>query len=330
MDWTTNVAVHESASPDFTRERILAALQRGELDPSLLYAGLRQTSLWTHLHDTLSPARTDSSVAGLYETAFGEIARNVCANVVHVVSLACGSGGKDVSCLRALRTDARATIYTPADISVEMVLTAQRIASRAFRGLQCTPLVCDLARCSVLPAILKQFDPSGTERLILFLGTIHNYWPSDILKSVLYPLRAQDQLLVGANLAPSENYNEHLTRILAQYDNPPTRAWLMGALSELGLMKEDGELYFRLADAEDKTKLGRIEARFRFSRVCEARVLTETVRFDKGSELRAFYSYRFTPDRLRAFLQDSGLEITSEWLSLEEGLFLCRRSKGLA
>jgi L-histidine Nalpha-methyltransferase len=326
MDWTTNVAVHESASPEFTRERILAALRRGELDPTLLYGGLRQTTLWTRLHELVSPARVDSAVLGLYENAFQQIASTMRGNVAHVVSLACGSGAKDRACLKALRSDTRAVIYTPADLSLEMVLGAHRAAAAELRGLQSTPLVCDLGRCSVLPAILKQFDPSGAERLILFLGTIHNYWPPEILKSVLYPLRAQDRLLIGANLAPAETYEESVSRILQQYDNAPTRAWLLGALSEAGMTEAEGELRFRLVDAEDGTKLRRIEAQFCFRVTREAQVLREGVKFEAGSSLRVFYSYRFTVERLRAFLNEAGLQITSEWLQPEEGLFLCRRA----
>src|SRR5207248_1839786 len=108
--------------------------------------------------------------------------------------LACGDGSKDLHCLREIRATNRVALYTPADISWEMVLTAARAAASELRGLQATPLVCDLVNCSVMPAILKSFDPAGAERLLLFLGTIHNYWPPEMLSALLYPLRSQDQL----------------------------------------------------------------------------------------------------------------------------------------
>jgi L-histidine Nalpha-methyltransferase len=328
MDWTSNVAVHESASPEFTRERIVNRLRAGEIDPSLLYAGLRQSTLWTVLHNSVSPAQKNPSFAALYETAFAESAVNCRGNVIHLVSLACGSGGKEVRCLRSLRSSDRAVIYTPADVSLEMVLTARNAATREFRGLQCTPLVCELTRCTVLPAILKGFDPSGAERLILFLGTIHNYWPPEILKSILYPLRAQDHLLIGANLAPADAYDQSLERILTQYDNAPTRAWLMGALSEFGLTAEDGHLEFSIQPADTQPSLKRIEARFRLLRPREIYILDETISLQKSSELRVFYSHRFTPAHLHAFFKESGLDLVREWILPEEGLFLCRRSAG--
>lgn len=326
MDWVTPIALHESASPHATRERIIERLRGRALDPSILYSGLRQTSLWIELHRAVSPARRDPAVTALYPETFASIAGLETANVIHVISLACGDGAKDLTCLRSLRDSRRAVLYTPADISFEMVAGAQRAAVSALRGLQCTPLVCELSRCSVLPAILKQFDPSGAERLILFLGTIHNYWPPEIFKSILHPLRSQDRLLIGANLAPAQDYEASLSRILLQYDNEPTRRWLLGALSELGLMPEDGELTFALAPAETLPDLKRIEASFLIQRPVELSVLGEKFLFPSGTALQVFYSYRFTPDHLRSFLEESGLAIEREWLLPEEGLFLCRRT----
>lgn len=326
MDWTTSVAVHESASPEAVRARIVAALRRGELDPALLYAGVRQATLWTALHTSVSPAKVDPAVAELYAQAFAGAASRCRGNVVHVVSLACGSGGKDRAAIGALRTAERAVIYTPVDLSLELVLTAASEAAASFRGLQCTPLLCELASCSVLPAILKQFDPSGAERLILFLGTIHNFWPPEILRSVLYPVRSQDQLLIGANLAPADSYDAALTDILRQYDNAPTRAWLWGALSELGLGDGDGELNIGLASSELIPGLKRIEARFEFKRETVVRAFEESISFEAGSCLRVFYSHRFTPAHLHQFLHEAGLTVTDEWVLPQEGLFLCQRT----
>lgn len=325
MDWTTNVAVHESAGPGFTRERILAALRRGEVDASLLYAGLRQTTLWMALHHAVSPAQRDASVAALYDEAFADAARTVRGNVAHVISLACGDGSKDVRCLHALRSQDRAVLYTPADISLEMVLESARGATASIPGLQANPLVCDLLHCSVLPGILKSFDPSGAERLILFLGAIQNHSALESLKGILNAVRSQDRLLAGSNLAPARDYDAAMARILPQYDNPPTRAWLWGALSELGLHPKDGELRIEIAGG-DEGGLKRFEACFIFGQTTEVAVLSEKIAFEKGASLRVFYSQRFTPNSLREILRQAGLEVVGEWTAPEEGLFLCRRA----
>ncbi|HTG44196.1 MAG TPA: L-histidine N(alpha)-methyltransferase, partial [Verrucomicrobiae bacterium] len=303
MDWTANVAVHESASPDFLREEISGALKDGRVHPHLLYSGMRQTALWVALHRAYSPAQRDERCRALYQGVFRRAIEQVRGNVLHVVSLACGDGSKDLQCLQELREGSRTGIYTPVDISLEMVLTAHRTSAKALRGLQSTPLLCDLARCSVLPAILKGFDPSGAERLILFLGTIHNYSPPEIVRSILYPLRSQDQLLISANLVGVPDYQVGLESARAQYDNEPTRAWLLGALSELGLTDEDGELSFSIVESETVATLKRIQAFFALNRSRKIVLFGEEMDLAQGTKLSVFFSYRFTLGQVRAFLQ---------------------------
>src|SRR5262245_11311752 len=327
MDWTANVGVHESASPSFLREQIVSELEQGRVHPHLLYSGLRQSSLWIELHQALSPARRDQDCVALYDAAFQKATEGLRGNVAHVVSLACGDGSKDVRCLKQIRASERAAIYTPVDLSLDLVLTACRESSAAIRGLQATPLLCDLPRCSVLPAILKSFDPSGSERILLFLGTIHNYWPPEILRSILYPLRSLDQLLLSANLAPAEAYDEALQRILPQYENEPTRRWLMGGLSELGLGEKDGEIRFQIQRSAVEG-LKRIEAIFVLHRKTRVRVLDRDVVLPAEQPLSVFFSHRFTVNHMTQFLVNAGLTIAERWIdkSESEGLFLCRRA----
>jgi L-histidine Nalpha-methyltransferase len=328
MDWSSTVTVHESAFPDATRRRILDTLRKGEIDPAVIYQGLGQTLRWTALHRAYSPAKTDASCTALYEDAFRRAGELCKGDVAHVVSLACGDGTKDLQCLKLLRGAGRAAIYTPADISMEMVLTAERTVAGELPGVQSTPLVCDLAHCSVLPGILKSFDPSGAERIILFLGTIHNYWPPEVLRSILYPLRSQDQLLIGANLAPTPNYDRAVEQILGQYDNELTRQWLMGGLRELNIGAADGMLAFSLRAAESLPSLKRIQVDFVFGREKQIEFFGERIQFSAGSRVRVFFSYRFTREHIHGFLKQAGLEIRDEWIgaSGEEGLFLCKRA----
>jgi L-histidine Nalpha-methyltransferase len=328
MDWTANVAVHESASPEFLREQMLSALQQGRVHPHLLYSGLRQTGLWIALHQAFSPAKQDPKCLEAYDAAFTRASRDIQGNVAHLVSLACGDGTKDVRCLERIRASDRAALYTPADISIEMVLIASRTVTAALRGLQSTPLVCDLAHCSVLPAILKGLDPSGAERLLLFLGTIHNYWPPEILRSILYPLRSQDQLLISANLVPAETYEESLCEVLKQYDNEPTRSWLMGALAELGLSELDGELRIQIRESSLPT-LKRIDAIFSLTRDRQIRIYNRQFDLKRGQDLSVFYSHRFTVTHLQDFFAQAGLRISDAWIGADgyEGLFLCKRAQ---
>ncbi|MGN6385621.1 MAG: hypothetical protein ACTHMT_05220, partial [Verrucomicrobiota bacterium] len=135
MDWTTNVAVHESASPEQIRRRIFEALKNRTLDPFLLYSGLRQTSLWIALHQSISPARIHVQISALYQNAFAGLTTH--ANPLHIVSLGCGDGSKDLQCLQACRSRGKTVLYTPCDISLEMGMTAHHLATKNLPGLQC-------------------------------------------------------------------------------------------------------------------------------------------------------------------------------------------------
>src|SRR5580765_6182665 len=140
MDWTANVAVHESASPLFLREQIISALEQSRIHPCLLYSGIRQSSLWLALYRAFSPAQRDPNCSALYDAAFERAVAQARGNVLHVVSLACGDGSKDVRCLQGVRASQRTAIYAPIDISLEMVLMAARAATSGLPGLQSTPL----------------------------------------------------------------------------------------------------------------------------------------------------------------------------------------------
>jgi len=327
VDWTTNVAVHESVAPEATRKRFITALKNREVDPTLLYSGLRQTSRWIALHHSVSPAKVDPDCVAIYDRAFEQVARSSAANVLHVIGLGCGDGSKDTNCLQLIREASKTTIYTPCDISLEMVLTAHARATSALRGLQSNPVLCELSTCSTMPAILKTFDPAGTDRLLLFLGTIHNYDPGKILKSLLHILRSQDRILISANLAPSATYEKSVSTILSQYDNAPTRSWLMGALSELGLDEKNGRLVFETNRTANYPDLTTIEANFIFSGSKTIEVFSEGIVFGAGEKLKVFTSTRFTVPSLRGILAAAKLEIESEWIarSEEEAVFLCRR-----
>jgi hypothetical protein len=96
-------------------------------------------------------------------------------------------------------------------------------------------------------------------------------------------------------------------------------------LSELGLNDSDGALSIRIAGGAGETK--RFEAVFEFGAEREIAVLGERIQFGKGANLRLFYSQRFTPDHLRARLEEAGLDLQEQWIAPEEGLFLCRRAR---
>jgi hypothetical protein len=154
---------------------------------------------------------------------------------------------------------------------------------------------------------------------------IPNFEPEQILPKLASLVRRKDFLLFSANLAPGNNYTAGVEEILPQYDNAPTRDWLMTFLLDLGVEISDGELRFAIED--DGSDLKRIVARFHFSRARQIKVDSESFKFRRGESIRLFFSYRYTPERVRKILAEHDLEVCEQWIvkSEEEGVFLCRK-----
>ena len=86
----------------------------------------------------------------------------------------------------------------------------------------------------------RWLDGTGVDapRIFTFFGLVPNFDPmqvADIFRAVLRP---GDTLVVSAHLAPVDQHvdtDAALRKVLPQYDNAETRAWLNAALDELGL-----------------------------------------------------------------------------------------------
>jgi len=81
-------------------------------------------------------------------------------------------------------------------------------------------------------------------------------------------------------------------------------------------------------EIENVNGLKRIVARFHFNRPRKFAVDDEQFEFRAGESIRLFFSYRYTPELVRAHLQRHNLQMLDQWItqSEEEGVFLCCRS----
>ncbi len=194
-------------------------------------------------------------------------------------------------------------------------------------------------------------------RILTFFGMIPNFEPEQILPKLAALVRPGDFLLFSANLAPGKDYAAGVKKVLPQYDNPLTRDWLMTFLLDLGVERRDGQLRFNIETCRSRREealtsplisvkprqrlltlspmgeevgLKRIVAGFRFTRA--RRVEVEDKRFDfrAGETIQLFFSYRYTPERVRRVLARHGLEVCRRWItnSEEEGVFLCQKAGG--
>jgi len=318
---TTNISIHESQFPENVRGDLLKSLRTRKINHKFHYDSVKQTQKWLALHQIYSPSRNDENVRSIYEHSFESAAVKIKSRSIHVIGLGCGGGQKDTRMLKLLKARGKKIFYTPCDVSSAMVLTARLPALAVLPEKNCFPFVCDLATADDLQQLLVTRHPS----LVTFFGMIPNFEPQDILPKLASLIRPKDFLLFSANLAPGKNYAAGVEKVLPQYDNPPTRDWLMTFLLDLGVRRNDGKLKFTIETGGFGLK--RIVARFHFTRACRIEIEEQKFDFAAGESIRLFFSYRYTPERVRRQLGRNGLEIFGQWItqSEEEGVFLCRR-----
>ncbi len=327
MSSVAGVTIHSSQFPENVRRDLLASLRTRQINHKFHYDSVKQTQKWLALHQAYSPSRTDADCATAYDSGFAAAAKRVDAPSVHVIGLGCGGGQKDTRLLQLLKQSGRQIAYTPSDVSVAMVLTARATALSVLPANDCHPLVCDLASAADLPDVLAEQTTPAATRLITFFGMIPNFEPQLILTRLVSLLRPADFLLLSANLAPGPDYAAGARRILPLYDNELTRDWLMTFLLDLGVERGDGQPRFTVEDDPAGSGLKRVAAYFQFARPRRIQIDGESFEFHPGDNIRLFFSYRHTPERIRSLLDAHGLTVLEQWIakSGEEGVFLCQR-----
>jgi len=328
MSALANVAIHPSQFPDPVRRELLKSLRSRQVNHKFHYDSVKQTQKWLTLHQACSPSRSDPDCTAIYNAAFGAAAAQHATSKAHVIGLGCGGGQKDSSLLKQLAGLGKQLIYPPCDVSTAMVLVARKAALTVVAEEDCLPLVCDLASADDLPAFFQTQRPAEISRLVTFFGMLPNFEPDAILPKLAKLVRPHDQLLLSANLAPGPDYAAGVQRILPQYDNELTHEWLITFLLDLGVERQDGELRFTVQEFPPGGGLKRIAAMFQFSNARRIEVDGERLEFSKEDMIRLFFSYRYTPDRVRRWLSKYGFELREQWVtdSEEEGVFLCRHA----
>jgi L-histidine N-alpha-methyltransferase len=323
MSATANVVIHSSQFPEQIRRDLLKSLRARQIAHKFHYDSVKQTQKWLALHQQFSPSRNDKNCKAIYERSFATAVKKIKSEKLHVIGLGCGGGQKDSRLVRALKRRTNEIVYTPCDVASAMVLTARKTALSVLSETQIFPLVCDLQTANDLPSVLDSSRTRGARRILTFFGMIPNFEPKDILPKLASMTRPKDILLFSANLAPGDDYAAGMKRIVPQYDNPLTRDWLLTFLQDVGISKSDGTLVFKIEDARENLK--RIVVHFRLKHARQIKIDDESFAFKSGESIRLFFSYRYTPDRIRTLLSSCQLRVHEQWIadSGEEGVFLC-------
>jgi uncharacterized SAM-dependent methyltransferase len=328
MSSVAHIEIHSSQFPDRIQADLIDSLRARTINHKFHYDSHRQIQRWLAVHEAYSPARADLEGQAVYAECFDGIASRLDReNEIHVISLGCGGGQKDVQLLEKLIGAGRTVNYTPIDVTPAMTLVAREAASAAIPVEACHPFVCDLATAEDLPEALDARISPSARRVILFFGMIPNFEPNVILPKLAALLRDNDVLLFSANLAPGEDYEAGIRKVLPQYDNAPTREWLAALPADLGIENAPEDIHFEIAPCLNASDVKRIEAILTPGGDTTVRVASEVVQVREGDAIRLFFSCRYTPDLLDEQLQRHGLQVSRDWISTsgEEGVFLVER-----
>jgi L-histidine N-alpha-methyltransferase len=325
-----SILIHPSQFPGAIEASLRESLRTREMNHKFHYDTPKQTQSWLRLHEAFSPARTDPACLQIYKQAFADAAARLQgARAIEIVSLGCGGGQKDVQFLRQLAAsfpEARLR-YVPVDVSSGLALTARAAAIEAGLAAEdTTPVVIDLAEAGDWMSSLGSALDPGSRRAVCFFGMLPNFVPESVLPSLASLLRPDDLLLMSANLAPGSDYATGVQQIMPLYDNLPTRDWLWSVLQDLGIERADGRMDFSIVQPTETSTLLRVESRVTFLRDCHIAFAGSQYDYATGDAFRLFFSYRHTPERLRALLAGYRIQVAAHWTnpSGEEGVFACQ------
>ena len=308
-----DVRIDQSVSPAAHRAGMLAALEAGRVDNRFHYVGERSAAMWRALASSHSPAQAEDGLAA-YDAAARAAIAMLPEGPVHVVGVACGDGVKERRLLGALVSAGRADVRaTAVDVSVPLV-TAAAEAMGAVPGTgEADAVAVDITATRDLSPLLAPRRAGA--RLVTLFGVVSTLGPG-AMEPALSLLAPGDVLMVSANLLPDRpGARDH---VMAQYDNPPTRAWLTAVLEDIGLAGA-GDIAMRWHDAPGALAIvGEVTP----AGALVADVEGVTVRMPAGRAIRVLESFRHDPAGLDHLLRAAGLADVAACISPsgEEGV----------
>jgi len=305
------VWAHPSLRGDAQAGKRADSLRLGEIDHAFHYAGVKQTQLWLEVHRSHAPMFGDPAFEAIYRRIFTDVAADMDGQPLHVIGLGAGGGQKESRLLETLQSAGCARRYTPIDISLELALLSAETA-KGKSDYDIVPMAGDLSLLSELPDWLERY-PVNEIRIYTAFGLTPNFLPSWLFPRLHSVLRAQDKLLLSANLAlessssdTDASYRSACAAILPQYDNEETNRWLRQILIDWGIAEYLTPLRFSIESIEN---LSAFVARSAWREDVSFPWEGEYFQARKGDELRLFFSLRYTPKRLEEVLNRYGLTL---------------------
>lgn len=310
-----DIAFHPSVRDITLEQEAAEPLLADRIDPKFLYVTPRQAELWRQVFLKHSPIHANPEFARIYRDAFAQIAARIQSEKVLIVGLGCGTGLKECDLYSHLKARGCEAMFSAVDVNYDLVVESVQKLSAAGAG-HGQSLVCDLNESDFISGWLDR-SVEKLPRMITFFGLVPNLTPSTVIRLSRSVLRPGDVLLASAHLAPVGEGTDVATameRVLPQYDNPETLAWLTAALEALG--RED-----QLEPPE--MKIGEMDG---------VPAFIATARWKSGkASLQLFHSLRYTPSLFEEMLRNAGFEM--ERLAMtscrEEAIWaVCQRPRG--
>ena len=314
-----DVCVHRSVHPAVVAAELRGGLEAGEVATRQHYLSARQARLWRQIAAAFSPARDAGDGMAAYDAVNAAIGARLDEAGVHVIGLGCADGAKERRLLEALPPGGPVTA-TPVDVSLPLLQVAADALDGAGGALLRRPIVCDLGLAAEdLPKMVG--EAPGT-RVITLYGMIPGMEAFAAIAAALALLRSGDMLAVSANLLPAGD--DALERIVAQYDNEPTREWLWALCEDAGIERGQAVITIGALDDPGAGAQAAVGAWLEPSVELQLELEAGAVSLPAGKPLRLLRSARHTPAGLEAIIGAAGLELLALEVSPsgEEGVAL--------
>lgn len=289
---TPIIDVHPQSEARAIDREVAESLRANRVDPKLLYVTPGQSELWRQVFLKHSPIHADPDFLRIYREAFAKISGEIPSGKLALVGLGCGTGLKELDLYSHLKAGHEVQ-FAVVDVSRDLVEESVKKLVAAGAAHE-RSLVCDLAHGVYIADWLAKAAGS-LPRVITFFGLVPNLAPSLVIRLLRAVLRPGDVLLASAHLAPvgeGIDLPAAMQKVLPQYDNAETLAWLSAALKEWKWQDELEALGMKIGNVE------------------EISAFVATAGWKMGGEpLQLFHSLRYTPALFEQTLSDAGFTV---------------------
>lgn len=245
---------------------------------------------------------------------------------MNLVSVGVGNGEKEQVLLKGLirknsaesPASARRHLlrYYPIDVNGQFVeMALENVRDLPLEKMGIVGLIEDL------PLLKKYLHPP---LLFCILGnTFCNYEPDSILNLVCENLESGDLFLFDAHILPSSDDEEALwsakRSIVGAYASRENALFNMYPLLQHGMVPEDFDFELLLSSVESKVagQLYRTKKTLYILKDTSFEVGSRAVAFKEGDSIRMGFTYKYTFDQLKTYLEARGFEILKAILNRE-------------